>query len=163
MREISLVVNGERRELEVPDHALLLDVLRERLGLTGTKEGCSVGACGTCTVLLDGRPVSSCLLLAAQLEPGQSILTVEGLSKDGRLDPVQEAFLETGAFQCAFCTPGMILSVKALLSENPSPTEEEAKEYLMGNYCRCGAHLEILAAVQRASRKLSHHKTEGRA
>ena len=153
MRTIELTVNGTRETLQIEDQALLLDVLRDKLFLTGTKEGCSVGACGTCTVLIDGKPVSSCLTLAAQLRPDQGVTTIEGLPKDGKLDPVQEAFLEEAAFQCAFCTPGMILAVKAMLLEIPNPSEEETREYLLGNYCRCGAHKEILKAVHSAAGK----------
>lgn len=153
MRTVELTVNGERETLEIHDQALLLDVLREKLHLTGTKEGCSVGACGTCTVLIDGKPVSSCLTLAAQLRSDQEVTTVEGLSQEDRLDPVQEAFLENAAFQCAFCTPGMMLAVKAMLSENPNPSDEEVREYLLGNYCRCGAHPEILKAIRSAAAK----------
>ena len=155
MRTIELTINGQRETLQIEDQALLLDILRERLYLTGTKEGCSVGACGTCTVLIDGRPVSSCLTLASQLRPEQEITTIEGLSQNGQLDPVQQAFLDEGAFQCAFCTSGMILAVKALLSEIPDPSDEEIREYLLGNYCRCGAHLEILRAVHSAAAKLA--------
>ena len=155
MRTIELIINGQRESLQIDDQALLLDVLRERLYLTGTKEGCSVGACGTCTVLIDGKPVSSCLTLASQLRPDQEITTIEGLFQNGRLDPVQEAFLEEAAFQCAFCTSGMILAVKALLSEIPNPSDDEIREYLLGNYCRCGAHLEILRAVHSAAEKIS--------
>ena len=146
---ISLRVNGEARQINIAANALLLDVLRDNLGLKAAREGCGAGACGTCTVLLDGNPISSCLKLAATLPEGCAITTVEGLAKGDTLDPVQEAFLEADAFQCAFCTSGMMLAVKALLAENPRPTDDEARTYLNGNYCRCGAYPEILAAVRK--------------
>ena len=150
-RPVELHVNGEHRTVLLRDNALLLDVLRDRLDLAGPKEGCGVSACGTCTVLLDGEPISSCLTLVAQLGPEQEILTIEGLSRDGVPDPIQTAFIEESAFQCAYCTPGMIMAVKGLLSENPSPSDAEIREYLLGNYCRCGAHPDILRAVHRAA------------
>ncbi len=150
MRRISLTVNGHRRDLDVAETALLLDVLRDQCGLASVREGCGVGQCGTCTVLVDGRPLSSCLLLAA-LQDGRSVETVEGLSRDGALHPIQAAFLEHEAFQCGYCTPGFILSVKALLQENPDPSEDEVREYLAGNLCRCGAYTEIVRATLAAS------------
>ncbi|MDA1001691.1 MAG: (2Fe-2S)-binding protein [bacterium] len=146
---ISIRVNGEPRRLNIAANALLLDVLRDNLGLKAAREGCGTGACGTCTVLLDGNPISACLKLAATLPEGCAITTVEGLAEGERLDPVQEAFLAAGAFQCAFCTSGMMLTVKALLAANPRPTDDEARAYLNGNYCRCGAYPEILAAVRK--------------
>ena len=153
-RPVELNVNGERRTVFVRDNALLLDVLRDGLDLTGPKEGCGVSACGTCTVLLDGEPISACLTLVAQIGPEREILTIEGLSRNGEPDPVQTAFIEESAFQCAYCTPGMIMAVKGLLSENPSPSDAEIREYLLGNYCRCGAHADILRAVHRAAEKM---------
>lgn len=147
-RTLRLLVNGQERQAEVRDNVLLLDLLRETFGLRAAREGCGVGACGACTVLVDGQPVSSCLKLAATLPEGCAITTVEGLASGEKLDPVQEAFLEAGAFQCAFCTSGMILAVKALLAANPRPTEAEARAFLNGNYCRCGAYPEILRAVR---------------
>ncbi len=156
-RLVELNVNGERRTVFVKDNTLLLDVLRDQLDLTGPKEGCGVSACGTCTVLLDGEPISSCLTLVAQVEPDQNILTIEGLSRGGEPDPVQLAFIEESAFQCAYCTPGMIMAVKGLLKENPSPTDAEIREYLMGNYCRCGAHTDIIRAVHRAAEMIRHN------
>ena len=151
LRPIELHVNGERRTVFARDNDLLLDVLRDQLDLAGPKEGCGVSACGTCTVLLNGAPISSCLTLVAQLGPDEEISTIEGLSKNGHPDPVQTAFFQESAFQCAFCTPGMIMAVKGLLLENPSPSDEEIREYLLGNYCRCGAHGDILRAVHRAA------------
>ena len=153
MKRIRLTVNGERRELDVAETALLLDVLREECGLFSVRESCGVGQCGACTVLIDGRPLSSCLLLAA-LQDGRSVETVEGLSRDGQLHPIQAAFLETEAFQCGYCTPGFILSVVALLEERPDPSPDEVREYLAGNLCRCGAYPEILKATAAASARL---------
>lgn len=147
-----LNVNGVAHEVE--DGTLpLLEVLRELLGLGGTKEGCGIGVCGTCTVLVDGKPMSSCLMLAGQAA-GRHILTIEGLALEGQLHPVQLAFLEEGAFQCAYCTPGFVLSVVALLDEKPAPSEEEIREHLAGNLCRCGSYQNILKAVMAASRKV---------
>ena len=153
MKRIRLTVNGERRELDVAVTALLLDVLREECGLFSVRESCGVGQCGACTVLIDGRPLSSCLLLAA-LQDGRSVETVEGLSRDGQLHPIQAAFLESEAFQCGYCTPGFILSVVALLEERPDPSPDEVREYLAGNLCRCGAYPEIFKATAAASARL---------
>lgn len=150
-RRISFLLNGEVQELEVQDHWSLLHLLREELGLTGTKEGCGSGECGACTVLVDGKAVNSCLYLAVEVE-GKEVLTIEGLAApDGTLHPLQRAFVEQGAIQCGFCTPGMIMSAKALLDENPSPTEEEIRHALAGNLCRCTGYLHILRAVRAAS------------
>jgi carbon-monoxide dehydrogenase small subunit len=146
-----LNVNGSKYEVET-DARTLLDVLREDLGLMGTKEGCGVGMCGACTILVDGKPLSSCLVLAEQVV-GKEILTIEGLGRSENLHPVQQAFLDEGAFQCAYCTPGFVLSTVALLAENPSPSDEEIREYLSGNLCRCGSYQNIIHAVRAASRK----------
>jgi aerobic carbon-monoxide dehydrogenase small subunit len=147
---LELEINGRVRLLDVPEDMLLLDLLRDEVGLTSVREGCGVGACGSCTVLLDGKPISSCLVYAVRCL-GRAIETVEARREDD-LDRVQQAFLECSALQCGYCTPGFILTVRALLAENPSPSDEETREYLAGNICRCGAYLEILAAVQRATR-----------
>ena len=146
-----LNVNGSRHEVQA-EARTLLEVLRADLNLVGTKEGCGVGMCGACTVLVDGKPLSGCLVLAEQVS-GKEILTIEGLSQDGGLHPVQQAFLEQGAFQCAYCTPGFVLTTIALLNENPSPSDEEIREYLAGNLCRCGSYQNILQAVKSASKK----------
>ncbi len=151
-RAVSLRVNGREEQLQIEDADTLLEVLRDRLRLWSVREGCGVGACGTCTVLLDGRPTSSCLLLAARVE-GRQIVTVEGLSQDSTLDPIQQAFVEQRAPQCGYCTPGFILSVKALLGENPKPTDKEIREYLAGNLCRCGAYPDIMRSVRAAQEK----------
>jgi len=147
-----LNVNGSRHEIQEGSRTLL-EVLRDDLGLVGAKEGCSVGMCGACTVLVDGKPVSGCLMLAAQAT-GKEILTVEGLARDGKLHPIQQAFIDERAFQCAYCTPGFILSTVALLKENPNPSEEDVREYLSGNLCRCGSYRNILKAVIASSKQL---------
>ena len=145
-----LMVNGSKYEVQAEMRSTLLDVLRDDLGLVGTKEGCGVGMCGACTVLVDGKPISSCLVLAEQVA-GAEILTIEGLGSAETLHPVQQAFLDEGAFQCAYCTPGFVLTTVALLAENPSPSDNEIREYLGGNLCRCGSYQNILQAVKTAS------------
>ncbi|MCX8116580.1 MAG: (2Fe-2S)-binding protein [Desulfobacterota bacterium] len=150
-RQITLTVNGVKRELLVAPHELLLNVLRERLGLTGAKYGCGIGECGSCTVLLDGEPILSCLTLAVAVDGGE-VVTIEGLAgSDGRLHPIQETFLEHGAVQCGFCTPGMILMAKNLLDQNPHPSEEEIRHHLRGNLCRCTGYTQIVQAIKAAS------------
>jgi carbon-monoxide dehydrogenase small subunit len=150
---ISFILNGNPVSAETSGAASLLSLLREVLGLTGPKEGCGVGECGACTVLLDGQAVDSCLLPAAKAQ-GRQVLTVEGLAQDGRLHPLQEAFLEAGAVQCGFCTPGMLMSSAALLDQSPRPSDEEIKEALEGNLCRCTGYQDILTAVSLAAVKL---------
>jgi aerobic carbon-monoxide dehydrogenase small subunit len=145
-KEIILKVNGEEREVAVEPRQTLLDILRNDLGLTGTKEGCGNGNCGTCTVLLDGKAVSSCLILAIEVE-GQEITTIEGLAKAGEIHPLQKAFIEEGAIQCGFCSPGMILTAKAFLDANPHPTEAEARLAISGNLCRCTGYDKIVRAI----------------
>jgi aerobic-type carbon monoxide dehydrogenase small subunit (CoxS/CutS family) len=152
---LNLRVNGQEHRVRARTHHTLLEVLRDQLRLIGAREGCGIGMCGACTVLVDGRPMSSCLLLAALCE-GRELLTVEGLQgPDGRLDAVQEAFVEHTAFQCSYCTPGFLLATKALLAEAPDPSAEEVKEYLAGNLCRCGSYVKILDAVLDAKQRLS--------
>lgn len=155
MKEIALnfVLNGSAVSAAVPPGLTLLKFLRERLGLTGAKPGCERGECGACTVLLDGEPVDSCLVLAAQVE-GRSVETIEGLEKDGRLHPLQEAFVAETAVQCGYCTPGMIMAAKALLDRNPRPGRAEIKSALSGNLCRCTGYTKIFAAVETAARKM---------
>ena len=148
--EVRLKVNGEARVADVPSSATLVELLREGLGLTGTKVGCGRGECGACTVLLDGKPVNSCLVYAAQCQ-GREVLTIEGLAKDDTLDRVQRAFAEAGAVQCGFCTPGMIMSAHALLQENPHPTREEIEEAISGNLCRCTGYVKIVDAIERSA------------
>ena len=143
-------VNGEQKELDVPDHRLLMDTLRYELGLTGTKLGCGVGVCGACTVLVDGKTVSSCLMLTA-LADGTEVTTIEGLAKDGELAPIQKGFLKYGGFQCGICTPGQIMAAHALLQENPHPTEDEIKQWMMGNLCRCTGYYKIIESIEKTA------------
>jgi aerobic carbon-monoxide dehydrogenase small subunit len=148
-----LIVNGTRHEVSIKPWATLLDVLREEIGLTGTKEGCGVGECGACTVLLDGKPVNACLILAAETH-GKEITTIEGLAKGDKLHPIQEAFVEVGGLQCGFCTPGMVLSTKALLDQNQNPTDDEIRKGLEGNFCRCTGYTKIIESVRAAAEKI---------
>jgi aerobic-type carbon monoxide dehydrogenase small subunit (CoxS/CutS family) len=150
---LALEVNGERHEALVWPHRTLLEVLREDLGLTGTKHGCELGECGTCTVLVDGEPLLSCLLLALDCE-GRSIVTVEGLGREGALHPLQRRFAEVGAAQCGYCTPGFLLAAKALLERDPAPTRERLREELSGNLCRCTGYLQIFEAIEKAAADL---------
>ncbi len=156
MIKIKFTVNSEEREIVTEPTRTLLSILREELGLTGTKEGCGKGECGACTVIMDGKPVPSCLVLACQLD-GCEITTIEGLSENGNLDPLQKAFIEEGAVQCGFCIPGMIMSAKALLMRNPSPTEDEIKEAISGNLCRCTGYTKIVKAIEKAAKMIIHH------
>jgi len=144
---LSFTLNGSEVDVIVTPTDTLLDVLREKLGVTGPKRGCDDGDCGTCTVIIDGQPVRSCLTIALTVQ-GKQVLTVEGLSVDGKLHPLQQAFHEHGAFQCGFCTPGMLMSAKALLDSNPNPSRDEIRLYMSGNLCRCGSYEEVVEAIQ---------------
>jgi carbon-monoxide dehydrogenase small subunit len=150
MHTIRLVANGQKEELDVPAGMTLLELLRERLYLTGTKEGCGEGECGACTVLLDGKPVTACLVLAVEAD-GCEVQTIEGEAVNGKLSNLQQAFIDAGAVQCGFCTPGMIMSARGLLSRNPNPTQEEIVEAVAGNLCRCTGYEAIIAAVRKAA------------
>lgn len=157
---VTLNVNKSEVSLEVDTHATLLDVLRRVLKMFGTREACGIGMCGACTVLVDGRAMSTCLMLAV-LADGVNIETIEGLATDGSLHPIQQAFIDNAGFQCSYCTPGFIMSVKALLDENPLPDRQEIREYLAGNLCRCGSYVKIEEAVlDAASRLRSSSKSE---
>jgi carbon-monoxide dehydrogenase small subunit len=157
---ITLTVNGDEFEVVVAPTEFLVDVIRDKVGLTGTKRGCGIGDCGACTVLLDGRPILSCLTLALSCQ-GRSITTIEGLARQGELHPVQRAFVEKGAIQCGFCTPGMILSSKALLDRIPNPTEDEIKQGIAGNLCRCTGYVKIVEAVHHAAELVAEEASHG--
>jgi aerobic-type carbon monoxide dehydrogenase small subunit (CoxS/CutS family) len=151
--EIEITVNGRKRRFDAEPNKLLLNLVRDELYLTGTKYGCGIGECGACTVLLDGEAVLACMVLAVDAD-GRCVETVEGVADGDKLDPIQEAYIEEGAIQCGFCTPGFIMTTKALLKENPDPSEAEIREYLKGNYCRCTGYVNIVKAVQSAAKKL---------
>jgi carbon-monoxide dehydrogenase small subunit len=153
-RELHITVNGDEYHLLVDTQRTLLEVIRDQIGLTGTKNGCGAGECGACTVLLEGRPVNSCLMLALEAD-GREVLTIEGLTQGDVLHPIQRAFVEAGAVQCGFCTPGMVLTTKALLDRRPDPTREEILEALRGNLCRCTGYVKIIDAVEAAKTLLA--------
>ena len=148
-KEIHLLINGGSEQVNVPSNMTLLQMLREKLGLTGTKNGCAAGECGACTVILNGEPVNSCMVLAVECD-GAEVTTIEGLSQDGRLDPIQEAMIAEGGVQCGFCTPGVLMSARALLDRSPEPTELEIRDALVGNLCRCTGYVRIINAVKLA-------------
>ena len=150
MKDIRFTVNNKPYEISVQPSQTLLNVIREDLGLTGTKEGCGLGECGACTVIMNGKTVNSCLVLAVEAD-GKEITTIEGLADGDKLHPVQQAFVDEGGLQCGFCTPGMIMSAKALLDENPSPTDDEIKRGIAGNLCRCTGYTKIIQSVKTAS------------
>jgi carbon-monoxide dehydrogenase small subunit len=152
IHRISLTINGAAEQVDVPSNLTLLQLLREKLALTGTKNGCMAGECGACTVILNGEPVNSCMVLAVECDEAQ-VLTVEGLAKDGVLDPIQEAIIQEGGVQCGFCTPGILISARALLDRIPDPSEADIREALVGNLCRCTGYLPILEAVQEAAQR----------
>jgi carbon-monoxide dehydrogenase small subunit len=152
-KKIQITLNGKKTELEVPSHRLLLDLLRDEIGLTGTKEGCGTGDCGACTVLLNGKAVNSCLIFSGELD-GADVVTIEGLKIGPELHPVQRAFVQDGGVQCGYCTSGMLMMSKALLDENPDPSEEDIRFAISGNLCRCTGYAKIVQAVQDAAREL---------
>jgi carbon-monoxide dehydrogenase small subunit len=152
-KKVEFLLNGKKTALEVPSHRLLLDLLRDEIGLTGTKEGCGTGDCGACTVFLNGKPVNSCLVLSGEID-GAELVTIEGLKSGPELHPVQKAFIEDGGVQCGYCTSGMLMMVKSLLDENLNPTEEEIRFALSGNLCRCTGYAKIVLAVKDAAKEL---------
>ena len=153
-RVLSFTLNGDPIEVVCKDNMTLLDLLRDKLGLTGTKKGCEQGECGACTVMLDGKPVNSCCTLAVECE-GRDVVTVEGIAKNGQLHPIQKQFIEKWSLQCGYCTPGMIMSAKALLDVNPHPTELEIREAIEGNLCRCTGYAKIVEAIQAAAAEMN--------
>lgn len=154
--KINVAINGEREQVLVPSNMTLMQMLRESVALTGTKNGCSAGECGACTVLLNGEPVNSCMVLAVECD-GAKIVTVEGLAGDKQLDPIQEAIIQAGGVQCGFCTPGILISSRALLDRNPNPGDDEIREALVGNLCRCTGYVRIIDSVKTAARvQLAH-------
>ena len=157
LKQIELIVNGEIYSLDIKPNQTLLDVLRNQLHLTGAKYGCGTGDCGVCTVLVNGKPISSCLTLAVAVE-GREITTIEGVSQNGRMHPVQEEFVRHGAIQCGYCTPGFVLIAKALLDEQPEPTREEIRKYVKGNLCRCTGYVKIIDAISAAAQRLKNNQ-----
>ena len=153
-QKVRLKVNGTDHELDIPARRLLVDCIRYDIGLTGTKEGCSVGVCGSCAVLVDGEMFASCITLAVAVD-GSEITTIEGIAENGKLHPVQQAFIDNGGFQCGICTPGQVIAAKSLLDENPNPTEDEIKQWMMGNLCRCTGYYGILNSVAAAAKEMS--------
>ena len=149
LQSITLTINGQPRQVSIPANRTLVDMLRYDLGLTGTKEACSVGVCGACTVLIDGRMAAACITLAIQAD-GASVTTIEGIADDDRLHPLQESFISNGGFQCGICTPGQIVAAKALLDSNPSPSEDEIREWMVGNLCRCTGYYQIVDSIVKA-------------
>jgi aerobic carbon-monoxide dehydrogenase small subunit len=160
-RQVRISVNGAPHEADVEPRLLLVHFLRENLGLTGTHSGCDTTNCGACTVVMDGRTVKSCTVLAVQAD-GREVLTVEGLAKDGKLHPIQEAFLAEHGLQCGFCTPGMLMSAYALLEKNPNPTEDEIRNAISGNICRCTGYVNVIHSVRRAARRTNRPKARRR-
>jgi carbon-monoxide dehydrogenase small subunit len=152
MKVVSMYVNDKKVTESIPDNMLLVDFLRNVVHLTGTKQGCGIGECGACTVLMDGESINSCLVFAAQAE-GSQIVTIEGLSKDGILDPVQEAFIDVGSVQCGYCTPGMIMSAKAMLDKTDKPSREDIRKAISGNLCRCTGYTKIVNAIELVAEK----------
>ena len=158
--KVRLKINGADHELDIPARRLLVDCIRYDIGLTGTKESCSVGVCGACAVLVDGEMYASCITLAAAVD-GAEIITIEGIAENGNLHPVQQAFIDHGGFQCGICTPGQVIAAKSLLDENPTPTEDEIKEYMMGNLCRCTGYYGILNSIAAAAETINKASGSG--
>ena len=158
--KVRLKINGADHELDIPARRMLVDCIRYDIGLTGTKESCSVGVCGACAVLVDGEMYASCITLAAAVD-GAEIITIEGIAENGNLHPVQQAFIDHGGFQCGICTPGQVIAAKSLLEENPTPTEDEIKEYMMGNLCRCTGYYGILNSIAAAAETINKASGSG--